>query len=65
MNTEVRIATGSISRDYLKKVSRVKFDKDFEHISEAERNDAWNQTHEPSPVQVKNPSHTIKLDPVV
>jgi hypothetical protein len=52
---EIRIRTGSISSSYLKKVSRTQFDKDFAHISEEERNDAWTQTHESEPVPKKSP----------
>ena len=42
----IKIASGEISRSYLEKVGRERFDKDFAHISEEERNYAWTQTHD-------------------
>jgi hypothetical protein len=52
----IKIASGEISRSYLEKVGRERFDKDFAHISEEERNDAWTQTHD-NPTISKGNTH--------
>jgi hypothetical protein len=37
---------GSFSLAYLKKVSKAKFWKDFSHLTEDQRNEAWEATHD-------------------
>ena len=67
METDVRIATGAISRSYLTdpKLTRAKFDKDFDHITEEERNDAWTQTHDSGANDKKGSARSDKSDSVV
>lgn len=56
MDSNVKIPSGSISLAYLsdKHLTRAKFDKDFAHIDESERDIAWNATHEPTAIHPKN-----------
>lgn len=63
---DVRIPSGSISRAYLSdhKLTRDKFDKDFAHIDESERDIAWNATHEPTAIPKQNSQSKDKLNPV-
>jgi len=37
---------GSFSLAYLKKVTKAKFWKDFSHLTEEQRNEVWEATHE-------------------
>lgn len=65
MDAYVKIVSGEISRSYLTKVSRAKFDIEYSHISEDERNHAWKQTHDDTPIPKSDkPNHKkpIKVD---